>query len=518
MPKIPEALAAARLRAASDRPYLSAAMWSLVPVAKPPELVPTMAVDQYWRLYYNPEQLVKWSVEETAGVIVHEVNHCLRDHADRAKELGVVRVPWQFGTDAEINDDLVAEGVTLPGKPAVILPDGTATPGYILPKTFGLPDGLTAEEYYAKITEKFEQEAKKRRPQKGGTPGPGQGGTPGPGKGGKSGTEKQNGGGGRKPGKDDGDQKGDGRGKGDGDRESNDDGGGAGDGGMCDGQPGAGEGDGDDGQDPQRGPGGGACGSCADGDRKPWEDDPPDPEDSTVPEGMDRAEQQLVRRHVAKEIRDAAKARGDIPGHWKSWAEQLLAPKIPWQRELSGAMRGAIADALGQVNYSYRRPSRRQSVFPKVVLPALRAPQPRVAEVVDTSGSMGDDDLVRALSEVGAVIKTCGLREGVPVIACDAKVQAVKRFTSTRGLRDMAVGRGGTDMTQGIEAAMKMRPKPDIIIVLTDGYTGWCDAPPRGVKVIICLVGKHAVQNEQCPAWARVIRCEDDESEEEDAE
>ena len=32
-------------------------------------------------------------------------------------------------------------------------------------------------------------------------------------------------------------------------------------------------------------------------------------------------------------------------------------------------------------------------------------------------------------------------------------------------------GGGGTDMVAGIDAAMSLRPRPDAVIVLTDGYT-----------------------------------------------
>ena len=40
------------------------------------------------------------------------------------------------------------------------------------------------------------------------------------------------------------------------------------------------------------------------------------------------------------------------------------------------------------------------------------------------------------------------------------------------------LGGGGTDMGAGLAKAAELRPRPDLIIVLTDGYTPWPSAPP----------------------------------------
>lgn len=73
----------ARLRASSMFPYFSAVIWSLFPVKSPG--IGTMAVDRFHRLYYDPD--MKWSVEETTSVLIHEIGHLLRSHHDRADEI-----------------------------------------------------------------------------------------------------------------------------------------------------------------------------------------------------------------------------------------------------------------------------------------------------------------------------------------------------------------------------------------------------------------------------------------------
>jgi predicted metal-dependent peptidase len=59
-------------------------------------------------------------------------------------------------------------------------------------------------------------------------------------------------------------------------------------------------------------------------------------------------------------------------------------------------------------------------------------------------------------------------------------------------------GGGGTDMGSGIESAAALRPRPSVVIVLTDGYTPWPDQPPPGIRVIVGLL----TEGMRPPGWA----------------
>ena len=60
--------------------------------------------------------------------------------------------------------------------------------------------------------------------------------------------------------------------------------------------------------------------------------------------------------------------------------------------------------------------------------------------------------------------------------------------TSVRRAQDIElIGGGGTDQREGIGAALALRPRPDLILVLTDGQTPWPDRRPP-VPVVIALV------------------------------
>jgi predicted metal-dependent peptidase len=235
------------------------------------------------------------------------------------------------------------------------------------------------------------------------------------------------------------------------------------------------------------------CGSGADGR-----------DDSTVKgegeaggaPGLDQWRSELLRRQVAQ---DVMREPGSVPAGLRRWASEVLTPRVDWRRLLAAELRRAIADVAGAADYSYRRPSRRATAVPGVVLPALRRPIPEVAVVCDTSGSMSDALLTLALTEVEGLLRALGL--SLRLLACDAAVSTVRRVSSVRDVE--LTGGGGTDMGAGIAAASQLRPRPGVTVVLTDGYTPWPPVAPKGMRVVCGLLGADGPDG---PVWARSVR------------
>jgi predicted metal-dependent peptidase len=251
-------------------------------------------------------------------------------------------------------------------------------------------------------------------------------------------------------------------------------------------------------------------GSGSHGQTRPWEDEDDDNDGDNGP-GLTNHEGELVRAAVANDILAALQSgRGNVPTNWRRWAEELLAPTVDWRRALAAEIRRGVQSVAGSVDYSYRRPSRRAPSSPDVILPALQKPVPEVAIVCDTSGSMGETELARALAEVEGILAGVGLRSrGVTVLAVDAAVNTVRRVSTARQV-DL-IGGGGTDMAVGIAAAAALKPRPAVLVVLTDGLTPWPDAPPRGLRVVVGLLpSPFRRMATTVPAWARVVRIDDD--------
>jgi predicted metal-dependent peptidase len=234
------------------------------------------------------------------------------------------------------------------------------------------------------------------------------------------------------------------------------------------------------------------CGSGADGVPRPWDS------------GGGRLapwQAQLLVRQVAQDCVRHGKQAGNVPAGLLRWADAVLNPVVDWRKALAAELRRAVADTVGAVDYSYRRPSRRASVAGNVVLPALRRPVPEIAVVCDTSGSMSEDLLAAALAEVEGLLRAVGMARQLRVLACDTAVGPARRVSSARQVE--LVGGGGTDMGAGIEAAAGLRPRPAVTVVLTDGFTPWPDEPPRGMRVVVGLLGDDAPDG---PDWARAVR------------
>lgn len=193
---------------------------------------------------------------------------------------------------------------------------------------------------------------------------------------------------------------------------------------------------------------------------------------------------------MIKEMASSDRTRGLVPDSLVRWAENYLKPAtIPWREKLARIVRGAVAFKSGASDLTFTRMSRRQAGVGygvgRPVVPALHAPVPDVAVCVDTSGSMGKDDLSAALSEVQGVLAATG--SNVTFLACDAEVHGIKTVKNVHEAAALLKGGGGTAMAPAMTAIEKLKPVPSIAIFLTDGYI---DQPPEpSFSVIWCVIG-----------------------------
>jgi predicted metal-dependent peptidase len=430
---------AARVKAIAAFPYLRRGLAALKLI--PREGLGTMAVDAKCRVYYDPATVCEWGVALTAGVIVHELAHPMRLHFARAQALGVTPAQaraWNIGADAEINDGVLVGVCSTHG---IKLPEGAITPA-----SLGLADGLLAEEYFAAVqAEQPEQPEPPHNPS------------------------------------DEGDE-----------GEPSDEGGE----GQGEGEPSDGEGKGKSKSPIQQALDNAPdCGSGVDGIER--EHDAPESGEGEggecAEEGMTDAEVRALARALARDIEiheqaQAQQGRGNAAGGWGRWAKQALSPaKVSWQQKLRATVRAALRQGAGAADYRFSKPSRRSTVSGGVILPSLYAPLPEVAVVVDTSGSMGDADLTRAMSEVAGILRASG-REAT-LYSVDSAASAPIKVRSIADVRLM--GGGGTDMRVGIKAAFAAKSKPSTVIVITDGDTEWPSTRYWGkATVVACLVRK----------------------------
>lgn len=412
----------------------------------------TAAVSEDGRVYVDPDVL-SWPDDAVKALFEHEVWHPVLEHARRAAAEGARQHAWNIGADCEIHSGhLRPRSLAALSRAVSTQLDGDL----FTPARIGAAEGLTAEEYYRAVSALFSPP--------GGMPVFGSDGAESTSSSSSSATPPA-----RSKGRSGGS-----KGKG---------------------PPG--------GEKSAEEPGG----SGADGVRRSYEapraGDPVQQDGSPLP-SWTPAEIESIRRAVAESIREAAhRGCGDLPGGLVRWADSVLKPPVvDWRALLRRRIQGGI-QAAGRVDYSWRNLSRRDPAGKRGYLsPGMVTPQPEVAVVVDTSGSMGTDELTEAVSEVVGIVRAIG--GGCRVAACDT---VASRFLRVRRASEiMLVGGGGTYMGAGIEAAGRLRPRPAVIVVLTDGYTPWPDAPVTAARTIAVLVGAGSATDP--PAWITTVRVE----------
>lgn len=435
-----------------DMPYLSAALYALVTVHT--ERVASLATDPSWRLYVNPSWLADSgrTIPEVGRELAHHVWHLLAEHADRAADVGVVGSTsraWRVAADATIHDVI---GWLTAAEVRSASSRGWVAGGRAAPTCAAV--GATAGACSVALGDEHR------------VVGAALLGLPP----GRSAEEYFA---------------------------------------MLSGLPT------DEGEGPDRDPSwvprdAGAAGTQVGADPSCGSGCDGLPRDHELAEvdiegGLTRTEADAVRKAVAIEYREATRGRGDAPREWARWVSQVLEPVVDWRNVLHAAVRRGLGWANGHADYTYTRISRRQSVSGQVILPALRRPVPRVAVVVDTSGSVDDGLLAQALGEVDGVLAGLGVPDAqVTVLAVDAAVHTVT--TVSRASAVPLAGGGGTDMPMGIVAAQALRPRVDVIVVLTDGCTPW-PARPAEVPVIAVIIGRRADDLPPTPEWIQRVEC-----------
>ncbi len=456
-----------------DMPYLSTALYALVAV--PSDHVATMATDPAWRLYVNPAWLAdaQRTAPEVGAELAHHIWHLLADHAGRASDMGVrgsSSRAWRVAADVTVHE--VAGGlVARAGRSPTVEPTrGPRTSGAVRAAASGAGRAVATSATGPALAARTRALDDHHR-----LMGAAELGLPG----GRAAEEYYA---------------------------------------MLTGLPALGEEPDHDpawiprepkdpAQDSTEKPDPAgvndaadpSCGSGCDGIHRVYE----------LPEladagGLSPVAAEAVRRTVAIEFQ-AHPGRGDLPGDWGRWVSMILDPVVDWRNVLHAAVRRGLGWAIGHTDYTYTRISRRQAAAGPVILPALRRPVPRVGIVVDTSGSVDDGLLAQALGEIDGVLTALGVADPqVTVLAVDAAVHAVT--TVRRADAVSLAGGGGTDMALGIRAAQEVRPRVDVIVVLTDGQTGW-PGQPAPMPVIAVLIGRTRADLPSTPDWIQRVEC-----------
>jgi predicted metal-dependent peptidase len=189
-----------------------------------------------------------------------------------------------------------------------------------------------------------------------------------------------------------------------------------------------------------------------------------------------------------------AKQHGVMPGTLEAIVSAGYEDPVPWEQVLIDYMTACIAE-----DENWSRRNRRHS---EVILPSRKSNgMDELTIVADSSGSMFSkavfERIAVAVNHIVTVIKPMTVRV---VWADDKDCSNIDVFEDGAEVVLHPKGGGGTDMRKPLVFAEQY--EPEVVLLLTDGYTPWPDVETPFPLIIGCTT------DAPCPPWAGTVRVE----------
>ena len=212
-------------------------------------------------------------------------------------------------------------------------------------------------------------------------------------------------------------------------------------------------------------------------------------EGASRPRPLTQAEEESLSEQWQQRLAGAAQQAqqaGKLGGLLGRMIGELMQPKLPWRLLLARYMTQHARD-----DYSYMRPSRREG---EVILPSLRSAQADLVVVLDTSGSISEQEIGEFMSEVNAIKGQ--LRARITLHACDTALaeEGPWLFEPWEEFRlpGKVKGGGGTDFRPVFEWVARQNRAPDLLLYFTDAEGEFPKREPD-FPVLWLVKGKAAV-------------------------
>lgn len=207
--------------------------------------------------------------------------------------------------------------------------------------------------------------------------------------------------------------------------------------------------------------------------------------------GMDEKEQQELTSEIDHALREGSMLVGKMKGNVQRGIDELLHPKVDWREALREFVKSAIR---GGDQSTWRRPHRKYLAVDLVMPSSFNQRAETIAVAVDTSGSVGGDELTQFMSEIKSICDDV-VPEVVELLYWDSRVAGHETYRGSEVslLTQSTKPRGGGGTAPDCVPAFLRdnRLNPQCVVVLTDGCFGrhevsnWAESAP----VLWCVVG-----------------------------
>lgn len=239
--------------------------------------------------------------------------------------------------------------------------------------------------------------------------------------------------------------------------------------------------------------------------------------DTHILDELDEEEKKEIARQARSTTLQAAneakeqmqsKGRGSLPLGLQRMIDDWVKPKVPWSQHIVAEL-----DSLRVSDYSPLR------VDPRffsggVTLEGMEYETScRIGIIVDTSGSIGEDDLRKVLGELYGIITQFDAFE-IDIISCDTQVYGHMKYDTENGediLQYPFIGGGGTLFEPAMQWMKEQQTEEseqyDAVIFFTDGYgEGWCEDHQSWVKKMIWVIVESWGGQSPDPTWGTTIK------------
>jgi len=163
--------------------------------------------------------------------------------------------------------------------------------------------------------------------------------------------------------------------------------------------------------------------------------------------------------------------KGQLPAGIERLVDDLLKPKVPWYALLEQFVNEVMRDDYNELIHD------RRYVQYGIYLPDMYSEGCTVAVAIDTSGSIGPEEIQAFVSETVGILRSRNVRS-IRLFACDAAITLDTTLNAWDPVPEDFPGGGGTDFCPIFEALADEPQRPACLVYLTDLFGSFPNTPP----------------------------------------
>jgi predicted metal-dependent peptidase len=202
-------------------------------------------------------------------------------------------------------------------------------------------------------------------------------------------------------------------------------------------------------------------------------------------------EKEQAGKEIEQALRQGSILVGKMGGNVDRNISEMLTPKIDWKEALREFVKSMTQ---GKDQSSWRRLHKRYLAADLIMPSSYSEKVGGIAIAIDTSGSIGTEELSQFLSEVKSICEEVS-PEVIDLLYWDTHVAARETYTENElsGLTESTkpAGGGGTEPACVPKYMNKHNIKPECLLMLSDGYIGHQNESDWNIEapVLWCIKG-----------------------------